>query len=170
MKKNILYLFLCLPFLFVSCSESEEEEVGDVESVVGTWGFASCTSSVETSGSYSLVLNPLLQVALQSYTESNEPTYYVFDESGVFEAYIVVEDAPSLSGSGTYTFIDNILTLAYSEDSLNEVFEVLTADATTLKIRKDYSDSIVYWGGNLLGEYAGSSLTKATSTMTYTIQ
>ena len=173
MKKLFYLLLLVFPLFAISCTDSDEEEYEESEnigSVAGTWAFSSNSANVETSGSYSIIVNPLLQVALQNYAASNEPSYYSFSDDGQFEAYVLQNEEAVLSGSGTYTLVDNILTLTYADTSQAEEFEVITADGSTLKIRKDYSSSMLYWGAGILGEYAGMTLSKATSTLTYVIQ
>lgn len=179
--KKFIYLLFALPLLFISCTNDDDttEETENIGSVTGTWAFISSAASVETSASssVSLILNPLLQTALSSYAGSNEPTYYTFDASGNFEAYVANSQSSEavLKGSGTYTLVDNTLTLTYidstdqSTDS-QDVFEVIIANTTTLKIRKDYSSSLAYWGASLLSDYVNVSLTSATATLTYSMQ
>lgn len=173
--KKLFLLFLPL-FLFVSCSNEDDLDVEpeNIGSVVGTWAFTSCSASVETSSSNVLVSN-LLQVALQSYASSQEPSYYVFDQSGNFSAYVTENEEAILSASGTYALTDNALVLTYSDsegntNSSTETFDIIIANESTLKMRKDYSNSLAYWGAGILGEYVGISLSKATVTVTYSVQ
>ncbi|NDW19026.1 hypothetical protein D0T53_08890 [Dysgonomonas sp. 216] len=171
--KKIFYLLLTLPFLITSCSndDSDADEHENIGTVEGTWAFASISADVETSGSsLSTVINPLLEVALQTYAGKQEPTYYIFDDEGYFEAYVTSEEDGSgvaLTGSGTYILSEESLELAYSETSQTETFEVIVANESTLKLRKDYSNSILYWGADIAGQYAGVTITKAKSTLIY---
>ena len=168
--KRFFYLFLLIPFLTftTSCSsDDDDEEVENIGTVTGTWGFESTTASVESDGSLSTIANPLLAVALQTYAGSQEPSYYIFKDDNTFETYVSATEGTELSGSGTYSLSDNTLTLTYSETSSVVTFDVITANETTLKIRKDYSSSYLYWGADLLGQYTGLTITKANATMTY---
>lgn len=175
--KKFFILFLTLPFLFfTSCSNDDEtyEESENTGSVEGTWAFSSCSANVETSSSNVLISN-LMQVALQSYAGSQEPSYYVFDQSGNFSTYVVENTEYILNGSGTYTLNGDILTLSYTESEGNvsssiETFEIVIANDSTLKMRKDYSNSLAYWGAGILGDYVGVTLSSATVTVTYSIQ
>lgn len=179
--KKLIYLFFALPILFGSCTNDDEttEETENIGSVTGTWAFISSGASVETSASstIALILDPLLETALSTYASSNEPSYYTFDSSGNFETYVIDSQTSEteLKGSGTYTLVDNTLTLTYlasdgTTASSEEVFEIIIANETTLKIRKDYSSSLAYWGAGILSGYAGISLSSASATMTYSMQ
>ncbi len=178
--KKIIYVLFAFSVLLTSCTNDDDttEEVENIGSVTGTWAFSSSTASVETSASssVSIILNPLLQTALSSYAGSNEPSYYTFDASGNFGAYVIDSQTSEavLNGSGTYTLVDNTLTLTYvdsesSSSSSVETFEIIVANTTTLKIRKDYSSSLAYWGAGILANYVSVDITSAKATMTYVI-
>lgn len=170
--KKIFYLLATITLLTTSCSETDEtEEFENIGTVVGTWGFGSVTADVETSGSsLSTIINPLLEVALQSYAGGQEPTYYVFDEDGSFETYVIQDEQEVQTGSGTYILGETTLTLTYSETSTTETLQVLVANDATLKIKKDYSNSVVYWGADIIGQYTGVTINSATTTLSYAKQ
>lgn len=171
--KKIFYLLTVSAFLLTSCdsTDSDTDEFENIGTVAGTWGFQEVSADVETSGStLSLVVNPLLKVALQSYAGGQEPTYYIFKQDGSFETYVTQDSEEVLTGQGTYVLGETTLTLTYSTSSSVENFQVIIANETTLKIKKDYSNTIAYWGADIIGQYTGVTLTSAYTTLTYTKQ
>lgn len=167
--RKFFYLLTVASLLLTSCSEtdSETDEFENIGTVEGTWAFQGVTADVETSSStLSLIINPLLGVALQTYAGGQEPSYYVFAADGTFKTYVIQNEEEVESGSGTYVLGETTLTLTYSTSSV-ETFQVIVANDSTLKIKKDYSSSIVYWGADIIGQYTGVTLTSAYATMTY---
>lgn len=160
-----------VPLFMISCSSDNDdityENIGAVD---GIWAFTAITSSVAIEGSNTsaLIVEPLLNSALQYYVSRQEPSYYAFYDDNTFITYNNDEENISSTGEGTYTLSGNKLTLTYST-STTESFEIITANESSLIIKKDYSSSLVYWGAEILGSYAGLSLGSATATITYTI-
>lgn len=169
--KKIFYLLTAFTFLLTSCDETETDEFENIGTVAGTWAFQDVAADVETSNStLSLIVNPLLEVALQSYAGTQEPTYYVFDEDGSFTTYITEISEETLTGYGTYTLEETTLTLTYTNSSSTEVMQIVVANETTLKIKKDYSNTIAYWGADIIGQYTGVTLASAYTTLNYAKQ
>lgn len=167
--KQFLYLSLCMlmSVSLFSCDDSDEvvENSGVVD---GIWAYSGISASVETSSSLSSVVNPIFAQVLQTYAVNQEASYYYFNE-GEFESYIEgTEEEIVLMDSGSYSINGDVLTLI-SSDGSSYSYDIITANETTLRIRKDYSESYMLWGANLLSEYTGITINAASVTVTYYI-
>lgn len=167
--KKLFYLVVALSLFITSCSDEDTiEEFENNGNVVGTWSFQGVTADVATSdATLSLVVNPLLETALKKYAESQELTYYVFNEDGAYESYIAEISESAKVGYGTYTLGEATLTLIDETSSETVVFDIIVANESSLKIRKDYSGSTAYWATSIVGEYVGITVSSAIATLTY---
>ena len=165
--RKLFYLLLVLPLFMASCSDDDSgdtEEYENIGTVAGTWAFQSVAANIEASGTLAPAAIIALNPVLQTYAGSQEPSYYTFNEDLTFQTHDLNEDQ---TGYGTYTLSGNTLVLTYPETSSTETFEIVVANETSLKVRKDYSNSVAYWGANALGAFAGVSVTKAMATLHY---
>jgi hypothetical protein len=180
MKKFLLLLGF-LPFFLISCDDSEdtEETTENIGSVQGVWGYSTAsplTASVNLSGNQAIAIaaKAALTPVLQQYAMNNEPDAYFFKEANndsTFVAYMIDTETgdPIEIGEGNHSIKGNTLVLNYTDPVKTETFDIITANQTTLKLRKNYMTDLTKWAADILGGFAGVEIESAYITITYDI-
>lgn len=127
-KINFLWLvgiLMLLPISFVSCSDDDEETVGDSAELLGTWqlirvdGWELCDEHGKDD--------------LTEIVSEDEALFYDFEENGTYKEYWF--DGGGWSNSGTYVFDKEAKTLTVKENGYaGEKYEYEVVTLTSSKL------------------------------------
>lgn len=129
MKKiNFLWLvgiFMLLPISLVSCSDDDEESVGNKSDLVGTWESVSCTYQWKEDG-----------VIVEEGTDSDNDMRIKFNEDGTYASAEYYNNKWNWEEEGAWNYKNGKITIrsTYDGETYSETFTVKTLTSSKLVV------------------------------------
>lgn len=150
MKKiNFLWLvgiFMLLPICLVSCSDDDEEGVGNKSDLVGTWESVSCTYQWKEDG-----------VIVEEGTDSDNDMRIKFNEDGTYASAEYYNNKWDWEEEGTWNYKNGKITIRYEDEgesySESATVKALTSSKLVIEYIDRYTEDGISYEDYALWEY-----------------